>query len=121
MKTVLVVDDDPTIVLSLQHLLQQADYRVLVARDGQEALDLMRDEVPHLMLLDVMMPRLSGYDVCERVRASAAWRGVRILMLTARGGAVEARKALALGADDFMTKPFSTRELLDRVRALLDA
>jgi DNA-binding response OmpR family regulator len=119
MKTILIADDDPTIVVSLQFLLEQAGYAVRVARDGQEALDAMASEVPDLLLLDVMMPRLSGYDVCQRVRESGILRQVRILMLTARGGAVEARKGLALGADGYMTKPFATQELLSHIRELL--
>jgi len=119
MPSILVADDDPAVIVALQHLLEQAGFDVAVAQDGQEALEAMGREVPDLLLLDVMMPRLSGYDVCERVRETPAWRHVRILMLTAKGGLVEARKGLALGADDYMTKPFSTRELLDRIRALL--
>ena len=119
MPSILVADDDPAVIVALQHLLEQAGFEVAVAQDGQEALEAMGRVVPDLLLLDVMMPRLSGYDVCERVRGTPAWRHVRILMLTAKGGIVEARKGLALGADDYMTKPFSTRELLDRIRALL--
>ena len=119
MKTILIADDDPTIVVSLQYLLEQAGYAVRVARDGQEALDAIEQSLPDLMLLDVMMPRLSGYDVCQRVRESPQWRRLRILMLTAKGGAVEARKGLALGADGYMTKPFATQELLRQVAELL--
>ena len=119
MKSILIADDDPTIVVSLQYLLEQAGYAVRVARDGQEALEALAQALPDLLLLDVMMPRLSGYDVCQRVRESAQWRRVRILMLTAKGGAVEARKGLALGADGYMTKPFATQELLRQVAELL--
>jgi len=119
MQSILVADDDPTVVVALRYVLEQAGFKVAVAQDGQEALDVMRRDVPDLLLLDVMMPRLSGYDVCERVRASPAWQHVRILMLTAKGGVVEASKGMALGADDYMTKPFSTRELLSRIGRLL--
>ena len=119
MQSILIDDDDPTVVIALQHLREQNDFKVVVARDGQEALDAMERAVPDLILLDVMMPRLSGYDVCERVRASPAWRRVPIMMLTAKGGLIEARKGLALGADDYMTKPFSTQDLLSRIRKLL--
>jgi len=125
MKTILVVDDDPSIVVSLEYLLGQAGYDVLVARDGQEALDTLESVLPDLILLDVMMPRLSGYDVCVRVRESSAWRHIRIVMLTAKGHAIERRKGLALGANAYITKPFATQELLveihkqvgDRVRS----
>ncbi|HUG23980.1 response regulator transcription factor [Piscinibacter sp.] len=119
MQSILIADDDQTIVVSLQYLLEQAGYQVVVAHDGQEALDAMRRHVPDLLLLDVMMPRLSGYDVCERIRESPTWRHVRILMLTAMGGEIEARKGLALGADDYMTKPFATQDLLSRIKRLL--
>lgn len=118
-KTVLIVDDEPNIVISLEFLLERDGWRVRVARDGQEALDAMQAEVPDLVLLDVMLPRVSGYDVCQRVRENPAWRAVRVLMLTAKGREVEMAKGLALGADGYVTKPFSTDELLARVRALL--
>jgi DNA-binding response OmpR family regulator len=120
MQTILIADDDPTIVLSLRFLLEQAGYRVLVANDGQAALDALRSEVPDLILLDVMMPRLSGYDVCQRVRESGTWRHIPIVMLTGKGSAIEERKGLALGADTYLTKPYSTRELLQRIGELLE-
>jgi DNA-binding response OmpR family regulator len=119
MQSILIADDDQTVVISLQYLLEQAGFQVVVAHDGQEVLDAMRLHVPDLLLLDVMMPRLSGYDVCERIRESPTWRHVGILMLTAKGGEIEARKGLALGADDYMTKPFATQELLSRIKRLL--
>ena len=119
MQSILIADDDQTVVVSLQYLLEQAGYQVVVAHDGQEALDAMRRHVPDLLLLDVMMPRLSGYDVCVRIRESPTLRHVRILMLTAMGGEIEARKGLALGADGYMTKPFATQELLSRIKRLL--
>lgn len=118
-KTVLIADDEPNIVISLEFLLEQDGYRVLVARDGHEALEAIEREVPDLVLLDVMLPRLSGYDVCQRIRQNPAWAKVRVIMLTARGREVEVTKGLALGADAYVTKPFSTRDLLDQVRRQL--
>jgi len=118
-KTVLIADDEPNIVISLEFLLEQDGYRVLVARDGNEALEAIEREVPDLVLLDIMLPRLSGYDVCQRIRQNPNWRKVRVIMLTARGREVEVTKGLALGADAYVTKPFSTRELLDQVRRQL--
>lgn len=118
-KTILIVDDEPNIVISLEFLLERDGWRVQVARDGQEALDAMQRDVPDLVLLDVMLPRVSGYDVCQRIRERPAWRSVRVLMLTAKGREVEMAKGLALGADGYVTKPFSTGELLARIRALL--
>lgn len=118
-KSILIVDDEPNIVISLEFLLEREGWRVQIARDGQEALEAIEREPPALVLLDVMLPRLSGYDVCQRIRERAAWRGIRVLMLTAKGREVEMAKGLALGADGYVTKPFSTEELLARIRALL--
>ena len=118
-KTVLIADDEPNIVISLEYLLQRDGYQVLVARDGQEALDAIAQHLPDLVLLDVMLPRLSGFDVCQRIRENAAWQHIRIMMLTAKGREVEVVKGLALGADAYVTKPFSTQELLAQVRAQL--
>ena len=117
--SVLIADDDPNIVLSLEFLMRQAGYRVRVARDGEAALAAVAEEPPDLLLLDVMMPRRSGYDVCQMVRADPALNRVRIVMLTAKGRDVERTKGLALGADDYITKPFSTREVVARVREIL--
>nr|WP_297353054.1 response regulator [uncultured Caldimonas sp.] len=114
-KTVLIADDEPNIVISLEYLLEQAGYRVVVARDGQEALDAIERERPDLVLLDVMLPRLSGFDVCQKIRENPATQGVRVMMLTAKGREVEMSKGLALGADVYVTKPFSTKELLAQV------
>jgi DNA-binding response OmpR family regulator len=117
--SVLIVDDEPNIIISLEYLLERAGYRVLVARDGQEALDVIERMVPDLVLLDLMLPRLSGFDVCRRIRANPAWEGMRVVMLTAKGRDVEASQGLAFGADAYVTKPFSTRDLLAQIRALL--
>lgn len=118
-KTVLIADDEPNIVVSLEFLLEKDGYRVLLARDGHEALEAIQRERPDLVLLDVMLPRLSGYDVCQRIRQDPALSKLRVIMLTARGREVEVTKGLALGADAYVTKPFSTRDLLEQVRRQL--
>ena len=118
-RSVLVVDDEPNIVLSLEYPLQQAGYEVRVARSGEEAVTAVAAQVPDLIVLDVMMPTLDGYHVCETIRADPKLRSVRILMLTAKSRDVEQEKARALGADDYITKPFSTRELVERVKTIL--
>lgn len=117
--SVLVADDDPNILLSLEFLLKQAGYAVRVAADGEAVLSAVREAVPDLLLLDVMMPRRNGYDVCQTIRADRGLDGLRILMLTAKGRDVERDKGMALGADDYITKPFSTRDMLARVREML--
>ena len=120
-KTVLIADGEPNIVISLEFLLKREGYQVLVARDGEEALQAIRAHRPDLVLLDVMMPRLSGHEVCQAVRADPALAATRILMLTAKGRATDVAKGQALGADAYMTKPFSTRELAEQVAAMLVA
>ena len=120
-KTILVADDEPNIVISLEYLLEQAGYRVVVARDGHEALEAVGRERPDLVLLDVMLPRLSGFDVCQKIREDASLQHVRVMMLTAKGREVEMSKGLALGADAYVTKPFSTRELLAQIAEQLGA
>lgn len=118
-KRVLIADDEPNIVTSLEFLMEQEGLDVRVARSGQEALDLAVAFEPDLILLDVMMPVLNGYEVCQRLKSDPRTRQVRVLMLSAKGRDVEVAKGLELGADGYITKPFSTRELVARVRELL--
>ena len=116
---ILIADDEPNIVASLEYLMRKCDYEVCVARDGDEALQLAETFRPDLVLLDVMMPRRSGFEVCRLLRGKPALRPMRIVMLSARGRDAEVGKGLALGADAYVTKPFSTRELVAKVRELL--
>ena len=117
--SILIADDEPNILISLEFLLKRAGYQVSLARDGQAAQEGVQRDRPDLVLLDVMMPKKTGLEVCQAVRADEACNGVRILMLTAKGRDTDVAKGLALGADAYMTKPFSTRELAARVRELL--
>lgn len=116
---ILIVDDEPNILLSLKFLMTKAGYSVRTAKDGEEALAEVAREQPDLMLLDVMMPKLDGFSVCSRVKATPEYSSIRIVMLTARGRDIEREKGLSLGADDYITKPFSTKDTLDRVAGLL--
>ena len=116
---VLIADDEPNIVISLEFLMKRAGYEVCIARDGQEALDAIARERPDLVLLDVMMPRRDGFEVLQAVRADEALASTRIVMLTARGRDTDVAKGEALGADDYITKPFSTQELLAKVAEVL--
>lgn len=115
---ILIVDDEPNIAMSLEFILQQTGFETAVARDGDEALAQVERFRPSLVLLDVMMPRRDGYEVCQTLRASG-WDDLKIVMLTAKGRDTEVAKGLALGADAYVTKPFSTRDLVEKVRALL--
>lgn len=116
---ILIADDEPNILVSLEFLMKREGYTVLLAHDGQEAMDLLRRERPRLVLLDVMMPRKTGFEVCQEIRHDDALKDTLILMLTAKGRETDIVKGLALGADAYMTKPFSTRELVQKVRELL--
>jgi len=118
-KTLLIVDDEPNILLSLEFLMKREGYQVHLARDGQQALDAIAALRPDLVLLDVMMPIKTGFEVCQEVRANEALKSTRILMLTAKGRDTDVAKGLALGADAYMTKPFSTKELVEKVRQML--
>ena len=118
---ILIADDEPNILISLEFLMKREGYEVHLARDGQEALELLRRERPRLVLLDVMMPKKTGFEVCQEVRNDDNIRGTLILMLTAKGRETDVVKGLALGADAYMTKPFSTRDLVQKVREMLEA
>jgi two-component system alkaline phosphatase synthesis response regulator PhoP len=120
-KKVLIADDEPNIVISLEFLLRREGFEVLVAVDGEEALAKARAERPDLVLLDVMMPKMNGFDVCQALRADPELASMRVLMLTAKGRETEVSKGLGLGADGYMTKPFSTKDLVEQVRLLLGA
>ncbi len=116
---ILIVDDEPNIVLSLEYLMRRAGYEVAVAADGEAALRAAADAAPDLVILDVMLPRLSGFEVCRRLREDPRRRGLKILMLTARGRGTEVAKGLDAGADAYVTKPFSTRDLVAKIGELL--
>jgi two-component system, OmpR family, alkaline phosphatase synthesis response regulator PhoP len=119
-KSILVVEDEPNIVLSLQFLMKKAGFDVRVARDGDEALAEVESRVPDLILLDVMIPKRDGYDVCQTIRANPSWQSIYIIMLTAKGREVDREKGIALGANDYVTKPFSTRDLTEKVKQILE-
>lgn len=116
---ILVVDDEPNILLSLEFLMKHAGFQVRTASDGDAALAAVATEAPDLVLLDVMMPRRDGYEVCQAIRQNPALAHVKIIMLTAKGRDVEREKGLALGADDYIIKPFATQELVNKVKELL--
>jgi DNA-binding response OmpR family regulator len=118
---VLIADDEPNIVISLEYLMKRAGYEVSVARDGQEAIDAIRRERPRLVLLDVMMPKKSGFEVCQELRADETLKGTLVLMLTAKGRDTDIDKGLGVGADAYMTKPFATKDLVAKVAEMLGA
>ena len=118
-KEILIVDDEPSIVVPIQFLMEQQGYTVMVAENGENALDIIYKYKPDLILLDIMLPRIDGYEVCEIVRLDPRYRDIKIIFLTAKGREVEIAKGLALGADAYITKPFSNTELVSKVKELL--
>jgi DNA-binding response OmpR family regulator len=120
-KRVLIADDEPNIVASLEFLMEQAGFEVKVAPDGGAALALVASFRPDLVLLDVMMPVKNGYEVCQHIKGDPDLRAVKVILLSAKGRDVEVAKGLELGADAYVTKPFSTRELVAKVKELLEA
>jgi DNA-binding response OmpR family regulator len=118
---ILIAEDEDSIVTSLDFLMRRCGFETRIARDGEAAIACLGQFMPNVVLLDIMLPGRSGFEVCGAIRADARLGGTRVMMLTARGGTGEAARGMAAGADDFMLKPFSTHELVARVRALLGA
>jgi DNA-binding response OmpR family regulator len=116
---ILIADDEPHIVAALEFLLVHSGYEVDVARNGDEALAQIRSGRPDLVLLDVMMPARSGYEVCREVRATPELAGTKVVMLSAKGAQGDVGRGMEAGADLYITKPFSNRELIDKIRQLL--
>jgi DNA-binding response OmpR family regulator len=119
MPRILIVDDEPNIVLALEILMKREGYEIRTVGDGERAVEAAETFRPDLILLDVMMPRMDGFEVCQRIRADASLKDISIVMLTAKGREVEREKGLALGADLYITKPFSTREVVRKVKEML--
>lgn len=118
-KKVLIADDESNIVMSLQFLMEAAGYEVRTVADGEAALQVLREFRPDLVLLDVMMPKKNGYEICQAMREMPALQETKVVMLTAKGREIDAEKGLALGADAYVTKPFATKDLVARVKAML--
>ncbi len=118
-KHILIVDDEPNIVVSLDYLMKREGYETTFAHDGEGALWALEHRKPDLVVLDIMLPKLNGYDVCEAIRANPRWRAIKILMLSAKGRDTDVAKGLRLGADAYVTKPFSTKDLVAQIAQLL--
>jgi len=121
MHRILIVDDEPNIVLALELLMKKEGYEVHTVSDGERAVQAAKELRPDLILLDIMMPKMDGYEVCQSIRSDALLKDVSIIMLTAKGREVEREKGMALGADLYITKPFSTRQVVMKVREILTA
>jgi len=119
-KQILIVDDEPNVVMPIQFLMEQQGYRVMIAERGEDALDLIYQYEPDLVLLDILLPGIDGYEVCEIIRLNPNYRNVKIIFLTAKGREVEIAQGLALGADAYITKPFSNAALIAKVKEVLE-
>ncbi len=118
--SILVVEDEPNIIDSLSFLMRREGHDVRVAQDGDAALKAVAAARPDLVILDVMLPERDGFEVCRLIRANDQWQGIKIILLTAKGRDSDREKGMAVGANDYITKPFSTREIVARVRELLE-
>jgi DNA-binding response OmpR family regulator len=119
MKKVLIVDDEPSIIMSLDFLMRKAGYSVMVARDGNEAIRHVDQDEPDVVVLDIMMPLVDGYEVCEYIKKKKKLDS-KVIFLTAKSREEDIEKGFAAGADDYMTKPFSTKKLVEKVKQLID-
>ena len=119
-RKVLIVDDEPNIVVPLEFLMEQNGYHVMIAQSGEESLEIIAKNRPDLILLDIMLPGIDGFEVCEIVRLNPQWQGIKIIFLTAKGREVDIAKGMVLGADAYVTKPFSNEHIVGQVRKLLN-
>jgi DNA-binding response OmpR family regulator len=117
---VLIVDDEPSIIVAIQFLMEQNGYETIVAFSGEEAMEAVANHRPDLILLDIMLPVVDGFEVCQRVRENPDWKNIRIVLVTALGSDVNVTKGLDLGADAYITKPFSNADLVAKVKELLE-
>lgn len=120
-KIILAVDDEPNILMSIEFILEMEGYEVHTARDGDEALEVAGRVRPDLVLLDINMPRKDGYEVCRILREREEMSGIKVIMLTAKGQALEKKRGLEVGADEYVTKPFGAEDLLEKIRTLIES
>ena len=120
-KRILIVDDEPSIVVSLEWLMKREGFETVVAVDGEAALAAVAQGAPDLVILDIMLPSMNGFEVCQRIRSEPRWNRIKILILTAKGRDTEVTRGLGLGADAYVTKPFSTKDLVAQIRQMLGA
>lgn len=120
MKKILIVDDEPNIVMSLEYTFKKNNFEVFIARDGQEALDILKNSLPNIIILDVMMPNVDGYNTLEQIKKDERLKDTKVIFLSAKNKEKDIEKGLSLGADLYMTKPFSVKKLVEQVNELLN-
>lgn len=121
MKKILIVDDEPNIVMALDYAFQKNDFQVFIARDGQEALDLLQNETPDAIILDIMMPKVDGYETLRQVKQNKKLANTKVVMLSAKNKESDIEKGLSLGADAYVTKPFSIKKIVEQIQELLNS
>lgn len=119
MKKILIVDDEPNIVMTLEYTFKKSNYEVFIARDGQEALDILKTNYPDVIILDIMMPMVDGFATLEQIRKDDNLQHTKVMFLSAKNKESDIEKGLALGADAYMTKPFSIKKVVEKVEELL--
>ena len=119
MKKILIVDDEPNIVMTLEYTFKKSNYEVFIARDGQEALDILKTNFPDVIILDIMMPMVDGFATLEQIRKDATLQHTKVMFLSAKNKESDIEKGMALGADAYMTKPFSIKKVVEKVEELL--
>ncbi len=118
MKKILLADDDPAILMTLEYLMKKSGYQVFVARNGTEAMAILDEEVPDVAILDIMMPDIDGYEICEAIRQNDTLQMTKVIFLSAKSRKLDIEKGMQVGADFYMTKPFSTKELMKKIEEL---
>ncbi len=119
MKKILIVDDEPNIVMTLEYTFKKNNYEVFIARDGQEALEILKTNFPDVIILDIMMPMVDGFATLEHIRKKCQLKHTKVMFLSAKNKAIDIEKGLALGADAYMTKPFSIKKVVEQISDLL--
>ena len=120
MKKILIVDDEPNIVMSLEYIFKKENFKVFIARDGAEAIEIAEDELPDIVVLDIMMPNVDGYQVLNHFKSHSNLENVKVIFLSAKNKLSDIELGMQLGADKYMTKPFSTKKLVKEVKQLLE-
>ncbi|GAA4272535.1 response regulator [Aquimarina gracilis] len=120
MKKILIVDDEPNIVMSLEYTFKKKNYEVFIARDGGEALQIAKDMIPDVVLLDIMMPNVDGYETLRQIKNNKDLKDTKVVFLSAKNKAADIEKGLQMGADKYLTKPFSVKKLVAEINELLN-
>ena len=120
MKKILIVDDEPNIVMSLEYTFKKNNFEVFIARDGQEALDILKNQFPDIIILDVMMPLVDGFETLEQIKKNEQLNHCKVIFLSAKNKESDIEKGMSLGADAYLTKPFSIKKVVEQVNELLE-